>query len=68
MGSDEKCYEKAVARGDRTFTLVGRDKSSPRTICFWIMENIETAPSSKLREALESALIMKSTFSRRAAD
>jgi hypothetical protein len=66
--SDNKCYEKAIARGDRTFTLVGRDISSPRVICEWIKENIETCPAEKLRRALEDALAMRDLRDRKSAD
>lgn len=65
---DGKCYAKAVKRGDRTFTLVGQDKSSPRTIAFWILENIETAPDEKLYKALRDALVMRTTVNRKNAD
>jgi hypothetical protein len=37
---EDECNRKARERNDHTFTLVGQDLSSPRTICFWIMENI----------------------------
>lgn len=50
------------------FTLVGRDPTSPRTVAFWILENIETAPREKLEEALRKALIMRDTSPRRVAD
>ena len=66
--SDQNCYEKAKARGERTFTLVGQDRSSPKIVVEWIKENIETAPAAKLREALEAALEMRDTKNRKSAD
>jgi len=62
------CQQKAKARGDLTFTLVGQDISSPRTICFWIMENVETCPAPKLKEALDKALKMRDLAERKQAD
>ena len=65
---DSSCYQRAQARGHLTFTLTGADLSSPKTICFWIMENIETAPFEKLIDALQHALIMRATLHRKHAD
>jgi len=65
---DDECLRKAIERGDETFTLVGQDRSSPRTICFWIMENIETAPPQKLIAALNDAIRMTRTPNRKNAD
>lgn len=65
---DMTTYMKAKRRGDPTFTLVGQDKTSPRCIVFWIMENIETCPDAKLREALDDAIRMRNTNKRRWAD
>jgi hypothetical protein len=65
---DSECYAKAVARGDETFTLVGQDRSAPRTIAYWILENIETAPEQKLVDALHDALRMRATAKRKTAD
>lgn len=59
--SDRAVYEKAVKRIQRTFTLVEQDKSSPRTILFWIMENFYTSPDDKLYDAFEDALAMKNS-------
>lgn len=55
---EETCLSKAVARGDSCFTLVEQDLSSPRVICEWIKENIETAPLEKLQNALLRAFYM----------
>lgn len=66
--TDYECAKKAEARGDKTFTLVGQDRSSPRTICFWIMENIETAPPQKLVAALYDAIRMRGQANRKNAD
>ncbi len=65
---DNTCYQRAKLRGDQTFTLTARDRSSPRTICFWIMENIETCPPEKLVDALIDAIAMREHPSRKNAD
>lgn len=65
---DNKCFEKATQRGQRTFTLVEQDRSSPRTIAFWILENIETCPDGKLFDALADALAMRRASHRKNAD
>lgn len=66
--TDKDCYEKAVERGQRTFTLVEQDRTSPRVICEWIKENIETAPADKLFKALEDAITMRGFMGRKSAD
>ena len=63
-----ECRQKAIARNDLTFTLVGQDLSSPRTIAFWILENIHTAPAEKLQSALTKAIRMRSLPNRKPAD
>lgn len=68
IDTDGHCFAKAKARGQRTFTLVDQDRTSPKTIAFWIMENMESAPDAKLREALESALAMRRAKYRHDAD
>jgi hypothetical protein len=65
---DAGCFARAQARGEQTFTLVAQDRSTPRTICFWIMENIETTPDEKLLDALKDALAMRVHPNRKAAD
>ncbi len=65
---DSRCFVRAVERGQHTFTLVAQDRSSPRTILFWMLENVESAPEEKLREALDDALIMRAFPTRKAAD
>jgi hypothetical protein len=65
---DQQCFDKARMRGQSTFTLVAQDKSSPRTIAFWILENIETCPAQKLFDALEDAILMRQWPKRKAAD
>jgi len=65
---DARCFAKAQQRGDETFTLVGQDRSSPRTICFWILENIETCTPAKLRDALNDAIRMRHLPTRKNAD
>lgn len=66
--NDARCFAKAVSRGQQTFTLVEQDRSSPRTIAFWILENIEHAPKPKLRTALEDAMRMREYPHRKQAD
>jgi len=66
--TDKACFDKAQQRGDQTFTVVGRDISSPRVICEWIKENIETCPEDKLHEALNRAITMRNQTDRRKAD
>lgn len=66
--SDELVQKKAKERGDQTFTLVGQDLTSPKTIGFWIMENIETAPEMKLLNAVTIAVRMGKNFGRKNAD
>lgn len=66
--TDKTCFSKAQERGDQTFTVVGRDMSSPRVICEWIKENIETCPEDKLHEALNRAITMRNLAGRRMAD
>jgi hypothetical protein len=68
MTNEQQCLEKAKARGDFTFTLVGQDRSSPTVIAEWIKQNIETAPEQKLVEALGKALLMRGTRHRKSAD
>jgi len=53
---DYACFRKGHANGEQLFTLRSQDQTMPRTICFWITENIETAEPDKLRHALEDAL------------
>jgi hypothetical protein len=65
---DTLCFTRAKERGQRTFTLVEQDESSPLLICLWIAENIETAPWEKLVNALETAFAMRSYGARKTAD
>lgn len=65
---DRKCQEKAAALGEQTFTLRAQDRSSPQTIAFWILANIETAPALKLHDALEAAILMRDAKVRKNAD
>lgn len=65
---DIKIAEKARGRGQATFTLVEQDLTTPETICFWIMRNIETAPDDKLVDALQAALVMRKADGRKHAD
>lgn len=65
---DNSCFQKAVARGQMTFTLVEQDESAVHTIGFWILRNIETAPKEKLIEALEAAILMRDFPSKKEPD
>lgn len=65
---DMECFVRAKARGQKTFTLVAQDRTTPRVICAWIMENIETAPEDKLRRAMEDAIEMRRHYPRKYAD
>jgi hypothetical protein len=65
---DCSCFQKAKAKGEQTFTLRAQDISSPITICYWILANIQTAPPHKLRCALEDALTMRDHPNRKYAD
>lgn len=65
---DSTCYVKAKRNGEDTFTLRSQDKTAPRTILFWIMENIETASDEKLREAFEDAIKMRAWPKRKMPD
>lgn len=53
---DYSCFEKGAANGEQLFTLRSQDKTMPRVIVYWILENIETASEEKLRHALDDAL------------
>ena len=65
---DNGCFERAAARGDATFTVVGQDLTSPAVICEWIKLNIETAPAWKLEDALRKALLCRNNPNRKHAD
>lgn len=56
---DAECFRKAEQRGELTFTVVERDPTAAKTILFWIMENLDSAPAEKLRDAFEGALAMR---------
>ena len=68
VDTERECYARARARQQETFTLVAQDRTSPRTILYWIGENFETAPPEKLREAFERALRMREFPERKWAD
>jgi hypothetical protein len=65
---DDKCHLKARERGQRTFTLVEQDLTAPRTIAYWILENIETCPRQKLHLAIDDACDMRAAKFRKLAD
>jgi hypothetical protein len=68
MGTDAECYEKAKAKGERTFTLRAQDMTSPAVICEWIKLNVECTPAKKLHEALDAAIAMTQHTERKLAD
>lgn len=69
MQHDNDCYTKAVKRGQRTWTLIEQDVSAPRTILFWISENLLTAPDAKLWDAFEDLMAFKnSAITKKQAD
>lgn len=61
-------FEKGKANGEQLFTLRAQDMTAPSTICWWILQNIATAPEEKLRHALEDALRARRWPNRKMAD
>lgn len=58
--SDNRCYEKARSRGQRTFTLVEQDVMAPCIIGEWIVYGILQGVSrEKLHAALDDACNMR---------
>lgn len=45
-----------------------QDKSTPKMVCLWLAENIETISDEKARKALEDALSARRYHTRKAAD
>jgi hypothetical protein len=66
--SDQDCYNKGRAKGERTFTLRSQDLTAPKVIGEWIKENIETASPEKLLDALDAALEMRRWPTRKMPD
>jgi hypothetical protein len=66
--NDDGCHDKGKANGEQLFTLRSQDITCPKTICFWIMENIETCGEDKLRHALDDALRARKWPNRKRAD
>ena len=56
---NDHCRQVADYDDMERFTLIAQDSTAPRTICWWILENIDTAPSDKLKEAFKCALEMR---------
>lgn len=65
---DDKCHTKAREKGEMTFTIREQDRSAAKVIAFWIMENIEKCPASKLFDALESAIVARDFPNKKNAD
>ena len=66
--NDHSTFEKGRAAGEQLFTLRAQDRTTPSVIAYWILRNIETAPESKLRHALEDALRARKWPERKYAD
>lgn len=50
---DQKCFERAIQRGQPTFTLVGQDRTAPAIIRTWALEAARNgAPAEKVGQAL----------------
>lgn len=61
--SDNKCFEKARSRGQRTFTLVEQDVMAPIVIGEWIKQGIYTGvPREKLHAAIDDACDMRDSM------
>jgi len=66
---DYRCFEKARAAGQMTFTVIEQDQSAPLTILRWIELNFATCSRQKLIDAFESALNMRDSLRpKKAAD
>ena len=61
------CLAKA-ADDEMLFILRAQDKSAPKAVLYWIIENLGHAPDEKLREAFEAALAMCNHPFRKSAD
>ncbi len=61
------CLAKAE-NSEMLFILRAQDETSPIVVLEWIKLNFETCPDSKLREAFECALEMRSHHNRKPAD
>lgn len=64
---DDKCLQKA-SDDEPLFILRGQDKSSPKHVLGWIIDNFENVNDDKLREAFELAIRMKHFRYRKVAD
>lgn len=65
---DRQCMAKAIQRHQLTFTIVEQDRSAAKSVAYWILENIETAPSHKLHEALEFCIYAREYEKKKNAD
>ena len=66
--NNDSCFEKGKANGEQLFTVRSQDITAPSTICWWILQNIETAPEEKLRHALNDAIRARKWPNRKHAD
>jgi hypothetical protein len=67
VSGDLGCFLRAYSKGEPTFTLRAQDVSAPDIVIEWIGRNLH-ASDSKLREAFEKSLRMRSWKTRKAAD
>ncbi len=67
VSGDLGCFLRAFAKGEPTFTLRAQDVSAPDIVIEWIGRNLH-ASDTKLREAFEKALRMRTWKDRKAAD
>lgn len=62
LTNDQSCMSRAHYE-EMTFVLLGRDKSAPKTIRFWVNDRIESGKNQpgdpQMKEALECARIME---------
>lgn len=63
----DTCLKKAKD-DEMLFVLRAQDRSAPKTVLHWIAENFETTSDDKLREAFETALVMKNYKNRKNPD
>lgn len=61
------CLRNAKAM-EPLFVLRAQDRTAPYVVAEWITANIMTAPEDKLRDALETALLMRNYKFKKTAD
>jgi len=60
QGNFNEMFDK-MENDEEFFAVRAQDKSSAKTVAFWVMENINNigTPAEKLREAFECAIKMR---------